>query len=325
MPNTYYNPFVIGATVPTGYTAQFNVTETNAVTGYVYDAATSQPVKDAYVFAWNWVGSSIPLDYAASGLYTFTDANGYFKIVPYNYTQPTVSSAQRIVHLKLSAVGAERFEAGSNPDWQNFQLSQSNLGNINLDRSSFQGDVSISNITVSSGIQNFRAGNTLTASGVTIQSGASSDFTARIEINADAEFHAENGSETHIYTSQTFPDCNDYSDPNFTIANPDNSGNSNNESIPEEIEISFIPKNGSVYLDLKPNPNNGIFTIELIAWEEENSAMEIRVFGLAGNIVYSGDTERSVAQMDLSKLPKGIYIIQVKSSKYVVNQKIIIN
>ncbi|MCG9879813.1 MAG: T9SS type A sorting domain-containing protein [Bacteroidia bacterium] len=56
-----------------------------------------------------------------------------------------------------------------------------------------------------------------------------------------------------------------------------------------------------------PNPSSGLFTIEC----EENS--EIRVYNLLGKLVYS-NLHSSKSEINLGKLPKGIYILEARNN-----------
>lgn len=57
-------------------------------------------------------------------------------------------------------------------------------------------------------------------------------------------------------------------------------------------------------INIFPNPATGIFTVSL------NKAQRILVYDLNGNIVYREEQQRLVHQLDLSWIPKGIYILR---------------
>ena len=88
----------------------------------------------------------------------------------------------------ISAVGAERLNWGVY-GW-NPIAPDNNLGTVTLHQYTLDYDVSLNGITVDSGSQNFRDGIRLTASNLTIDSGASSELTARDDIHINSEFEA---------------------------------------------------------------------------------------------------------------------------------------
>ena len=71
-----------------------------------------------------------------------------------------------------------------------------------------------------------------------------------------------------------------------------------------------------------PNPSNGEFTIEL---PRKFDNCEVKVFNITGSIVYKTNIKnRGSSSLKLSHLPKGIYLIKVKSAGFDENKKIVI-
>ncbi len=318
--------------MPAPYTAQFNTAEENAVSGTITDNTTNHDaIKDAYVFAWNWIETIDPTPllgdetYTWSNLYTYTHADGSFKIVPYNYLQPNVTNANRIIHITYSATGAEKGEIHSNPDWKDTPISNSNplLNPIHLNRSNLVFDATVSGITVPSGTQNFRGWNTLTTTNVTIDAGASSDFTANSEININTEFWAKSGSEVHIYPSPNDLNCPDYSS-YLRKSNQTPAEIKSEERAENNIEVDFITNFKRSYLQLMPNPNSGQFNVKLVANYIGKTEIMIRVFDIMGKSVFTDSKRETFFSMDLSQLGSGIYFIQVIFNGCELYQKIII-
>lgn len=73
-----------------------------------------------------------------------------------------------------------------------------------------------------------------------------------------------------------------------------------------------------------PNPNNGIFTVELITSDKTNLPVQITVTNFLGNKVYSALTTENKLQLNLSANSKGIYFVQAQNNNHLLNQKIII-
>ena len=75
-------------------------------------------------------------------------------------------------------------------------------------------------------------------------------------------------------------------------------------------------------ITISPNPSNGIFSIN-----SDNSDLievEIEIYNLQGTIVYKASTFANES-IDLSKEPKGIYLLKVKSGKKVLTNKLILD
>ncbi len=73
-------------------------------------------------------------------------------------------------------------------------------------------------------------------------------------------------------------------------------------------------------INIYPNPNNGVFTLE---GAEKNSNIEIS--DISGHIVYQMNLSSSKTNLDLSYLSKGIYLITIHSSKGTIVKKLVID
>lgn len=74
---------------------------------------------------------------------------------------------------------------------------------------------------------------------------------------------------------------------------------------------------------LYPNPNNGIFTLELPEKPTEN--YELEVLNVTGNILSKQAITKSGAnQLSLKHLPKGIYLLKITSNRQTVIKKLVI-
>lgn len=75
---------------------------------------------------------------------------------------------------------------------------------------------------------------------------------------------------------------------------------------------------------LQPNPNNGIFTLEIISKEFVIENTELKIINVLGQEIKEFKIQSSKQQMNLAEVEAGIYYLQLqKNSKPVVTKKII--
>jgi hypothetical protein len=76
-----------------------------------------------------------------------------------------------------------------------------------------------------------------------------------------------------------------------------------------------------------PNPSNG--NIHLLLPETGTSIFTFTIFDMTGKLLQSGTLERAgdkmVYNLDLTQLPKGIYLFKLDGGKSVYENKVIIN
>ena len=75
-------------------------------------------------------------------------------------------------------------------------------------------------------------------------------------------------------------------------------------------------------ITISPNPSNGIFSVN--AANLDLIEVEIEIYNLQGTIVYKASTFANES-IDLSKEPKGIYLLKVNSGKKVLTNKLILD
>jgi hypothetical protein len=247
--------------------------------------------------------------------YTFTDENGHFEIIPYDYILPFDGE---IVNIHISAAGAERLNYG----WCCNTIPTNHIINCTLNQVNFTYDATINNIIVPATVtRNFKGYNSLTASNITIQANANSNFTARNDVHLMSEFNANTGSEVHIFCSPTISDCSDFSSfiMQYRIANDDLT-----ESISEkEIELNFNGSSEIAWLKIYPNPNSGSFNVSLIS-KNNQKITTIKIVDVIGKEINTACVNASNYTFDLNDQPKGLYFLQVESSSQSFFKKIII-
>jgi hypothetical protein len=206
------------------------------------------------------------------------------------------------------------------PIWADVQMDAF-VGTIQIEKNDFQVTVYVSENIASGVIKDFKGGISLTVENSDFA--GNSDLTARQEINLKSEFHAANGSEVHIYPSETFPDCIDYSSylmqkhgKSTTTINEDSNYNNN------EIEIKF-GKTGNT-ISVFPNPSSGIFSIRLNSKNYNDALKLVKVYSPLGKEIYFSSINAKSYQLDLSSYPKGIYFILVNDSGKTYYQRLII-
>lgn len=79
-------------------------------------------------------------------------------------------------------------------------------------------------------------------------------------------------------------------------------------------------------LSIRPNPNRGVFTIFFSA--ESNVEGQLKLFNLQGQILREKDVSinggQKKLQMDLQEQPSGLYYLQFRTEKGVLNRKVIV-
>jgi hypothetical protein len=74
----------------------------------------------------------------------------------------------------------------------------------------------------------------------------------------------------------------------------------------------------SNWITITPNPSNGIFSIN----SDNLNLIEIEIYNLQGTIVYKSSS--SNASIDLSKEPKGVYLLKATSGNKLLTNKIVL-
>ena len=310
-PSNYFDPYNCGL---------FNTSHVNAVKGRLVDS-DGNPIKGGIVEGQNWLynvddpDSPTPRDTGddkqfQTWYYYYANDSGYFEIIPYNYINLNLD---RIVYVRGSAPGAEKFERGI---YDTYLQMPTGLNEIILKKLIFQYDGVFNNVNINH--NDLKGWNSVNVNNSTIQ--GTSNITAREEINIRNESRLYSG-EVHVYTSETMLDCNLTSD-FFRLSK---SGIfSNNSVIPgqKQIEIDFNLKN-SLNFSILPNPNNGIFHLELSNYE--NVPVTISVISPIGNEYKKIETLEKIALLDLSTLSNGIYLVVVLEGNKKAVKKLIIN
>lgn len=93
------------------------------------------------------------------------------------------------------------------------------------------------------------------------------------------------------------------------------------------ISVDEVKKNNGSTLELFPNPNQGIFTLN-VSFESKIDEATIRIYNSMGQILYNemicSDSEDFGGQISLNGLTPGIYFVNVKNANQEVSRKMII-
>jgi len=292
------------------------------VHGTITASGNSSPITDAIVGAWTWYNTYQGGPHIPSGTTTFSDYAGNYSInpqYPYSYR-----SGYRFLGITAS---------GADAHWPSDTIPQPPwIYNDALNYFPFSYDLAVNNETVTAGnSRNFQgfstlSVNTLSGSTVTVDSNAVSEFTARDGVTINGTFTAALGSDVYIYCKATFPECNDYS--GFKIMHVNNSttdeAQSENTENEKQMDVNFIPVSKYAFLDVYPNPGNGIFTLNLRTNKEDNPIMQVNIFDITGSCIFNGTITNSFTNLDLSFLSKGIYYLHATTKDDSFNQKLII-
>ena len=79
----------------------------------------------------------------------------------------------------------------------------------------------------------------------------------------------------------------------------------------------------SVKVNIHPNPNNGLFVLDL---NQKVQELSVQLYSINGALIYDkkyNEESLNKVQIDITSQSKGVYFIKVKSGDYMVTKKII--
>ncbi len=146
------------------------------------------------------------------------------------------------------------------------------------------------------------------------------DFTARSEVNIRSEFTASLNSEVHIFTSETFNDCIDYTNYHAPKIRRNNKGDLK-ENV--SIELNFRLTD-DFNVKVFPNPSNQMININLFSENSKNDIYKYSISDFSGKVLFQNTARSPEYSIDISAFSKGIYSLTVQSSTFIKTKKIII-
>lgn len=147
---------------------------------------------------------------------------------------------------------------------------------------------------VPSGTDKKQASNTIKASNI-LNSGAKGIYHAGTSVTLTNGFNAKTGSVFKAYIAG----CT-----NTFTAKKSNGGKT--AIFSENIKISSVK--------LYPNPNTGIFTIDL-GFENKNK-IAVGIYDSFGKAVYNSSSKEAIFEINLPNLPSGLYIVKLQGDNY---------
>jgi hypothetical protein len=146
---------------------------------------------------------------------------------------------------------------------------------------------------VPAGSDKKQASSTIKASNI-ISSGANAIYHAGGSVILINGFNAKAGSKFHAYIA----DCNN------TFTQKINTEKT--AVLSENVKINLVK--------LYPNPNTGIFRIDL-GFDNKNE-IAIRIYDAQGKVVYNSNTKGATSDVSLPNLTDGLYIVKLQGNNY---------
>jgi hypothetical protein len=132
-------------------------------------------------------------------------------------------------------------------------------------------------------------------------------------------------SNTSLNTCEVWSVCNYLGSPNGTILINNNATGCNNQQEVEDacdiVSVNEISPNNK--LTIYPNPTSSSLTIEISNIPYQNAYLGIS--NTNGQQLITQELTASKIEIDISHLPKGIYIVRFQSGKEIITQKLVVN
>lgn len=295
---TYFNPF------------QHPSNPQYTIKGYIYDQ-DGNPIANAYVGGHMFVGIHPIFNNEVDPFYRlFTDENGYFELVPYDYLIPnTLLPFEGDLHsLFLTSAGGERLKYSAK--WlsnycSNIMPTPNNPLSWLIHRTNYSYNGEFINIYVVNGeSRNIESNNRLTIETSIFYPGAISNIRAKREVHLKSGVHVQNGSLTHIYCTETSINCTNYNGYTMEYKLP-GIPLSNNVESNNILELYFNKKENTSGFSVTPNPSNSFFQLQ----SESNDVVEINMLNMLGEFVTSVRFKNTSEPISVTHLAKGVYIL----------------
>lgn len=338
MSEPYYNPF--GHPENSTSVAYNGRTYYGTLTGHVQDEQSGLPIVGAYVKG-TCIVARIPneLDYdeVYHSTYTFTDEHGDFILRGYD-TQPgplddegTVDLPERdrcIMDLKISTYGAGWIQYG---EWDgSTPIQQNQTYNLHTAFSSI--DRILDGVTVGlTDDQNFEATASLTAKHFTVEGdgnvhGGTSAIKATYEVHLLPGFHAQTGSEVHVYTGPVLMDCGAVDADNLRMLVPVDEDGPTVPAKPQRVIGLVLHSDPQAEeFQVAPNPTDGMAHL---TWQCADcptaSPARLTVTSPAGTVVLERLIVPGRTDLDLHALASGAYNLSIEFQNKVHTRRIVI-
>ncbi|HRH02856.1 MAG TPA: T9SS type A sorting domain-containing protein [Bacteroidia bacterium] len=307
----------------------------NTVSGTVLDQ-DGNPIEGAVVIGYTYLmpnpSPNKPPIYDRH--YVYTDNAGHFDIIPYDFEGSVDPLRGNIEALQVSASGASRiFVNQFGPTFPNSSISTF-PSTYNLTQNDFNYDGIVpsnpSALSLTVGLtetKKYKGWNTLFANNtITIQgagnTGGIADFSARNDVYILSEFHAELGSEVHLFTEATLWDCNDVDFIGYNKVANVSTTLIDTQFESAEIEVSFKQKYASLNFEIMPNPSNGLMHISIE--KELSTVFNFEVRDITGRLLLKSQSNQTEFDLNMSNFLPGVYYLRVDDSVIAASKKIIL-
>ena len=90
------------------------------------------------------------------------------------------------------------------------------------------------------------------------------------------------------------------------------------DAVPQSVQLINM---SSTDIILSPNPTNGLIKIQNV-----NVGSAVRIYNILGDdIKVEQLLNANTVQLDLSDMPKGIYMVEIKSNSSRITKKVVLN
>lgn len=314
MSEVFYNPYAFPVNTMV-YNGHYGT-----VTGQVVDQGTGAPMKDVIVEGITVVGWKTDADHTDpyivyQGTSTCTDVNGHFELriwdtdngFPPGHNNPYQPAADMTLDdVKIGTYGGSQLQFGT---WDESPAQQP-TGTYSMKNYRGRYDLVTDEAVIGDGEVRVYAGvATATAQDMEVQAGAQVDLKATYEVAMHAEFHAGAGSEFHAYIEPVDIPCADIANDQFKMIAIQDTGTALGPE-PKFITLRTSGSSNRVGISVHPNPNAGLFTLDLSA--DGTATGELLVRNSLGALVGSTAVQAGPNAIDLRGQPPGVYFLAVR-------------
>lgn len=246
------------------------------------------------------------------------------------YVKPQWNGSQELTGFNRSSCGiGVTTDAGATYQWFGFDAASgsdpytrygspvTSLGIFTIADYYFSipDNLTVSNTTIgSSESYCFDAKQIITVAGdgtiVEISSGGEGIFVAGQKVYFKYGFHAYEGSNMHGYITTTDQFCG--SQPPAIVSHSQE---------PEKQLYIIESDNNGMDVHIYPNPTTGHFNIDFLNF---NGSADIYVMNFQGQQVYKTTSQNQLTKsINISNLPRGIYLIVIKSNNQIISRRVI--
>lgn len=293
----YYDPYLNHISNPglTGaVTGTCRDSEGRPIAGAVIAAAnylyTEQDPSDGDIFHYYWT-------------HTFSDSNGDYVLVPFNYHTPGLN--EFITQVRVTAPGYKTVEEGTlqgQPVSANIQFT---LPGATPKYASTVTQTVLSTETISEQAWarvNFEGTNEIYGS-MTVR--------ARESIEINEGFFAVNGCVFDAGIQAVWPDCNDYS--GFRHSSHENSNELNYQENNNEIVLLVDSRSNSVTVRCFPNPATRQVSVVVPEYGPDMRYL-LKLLSMEGQLILEEEMKNEMQILDLISIQAGAYLIRIETS-----------